>query len=176
MLHMYVRSSSMSIFFCWEPYNLFQIFFQEVERNLNFCTYARTTYVSRAPISGLTSLAILYIVLLLIPNLCIVLCVLHRWASSFVLEGGHKKNRLGGGGIKKISGGVANFQKSPIFTLKLHDLAISEKEKFAASRRPNFFLGRSDFQKKSQPKIENTARGQKALLEGGGSIWTLGGS
>ena len=63
------------------------------------------------------------------------------------------------------------FKKSPIFTLKLHDLAIS-----AAEAGENF-LGRSDFQiffsKKTNNVVSQRSKiqrgGQKALLEGVGS-------
>ena len=104
----------------------------------------------------------------------------HRWASSFVLEG-VVKNSIRGGGHKKISGGVANFKKSSIFTLKLHDLAISGEKNWAGRSRRKFFLGAHIFKffflKKNvigqKSKIQRG--GQKALLEGVGSIWTLGG-
>ena len=50
-----------------------------------------------------------------------------------------------------FSGGVANFKKSPIFTLKLHDFVISEKKIWPAGADEIFF-GRSNFQKKNSKK------------------------
>ena len=79
-----------------------------------------------------------------------------------MLEGGHKN----------FSGDVAKFSKKKItvFTLKLHDLAISEKKKFLRVFSI-YFLKKNVVGQKS--KIRQGC--QKALLEGVGSIWNGGG-
>ena len=76
-----------------------------------------------------------------------------------------------------MSEGVANFKKSLIFTLKLHDLAISEKKKFGRREPAKIFLGGQIFKKKILKKNSSSVKkskirrgGQKALLEGVGSI------
>ena len=61
-----------------------------------------------------------------------------------------------------MSGGVANFKKSPIFTLKLHDLAISEKKKFGRREPAKIFFGRSDFQKKFLKKKPSLVKNPKS--------------
>ena len=76
------------------------------------------------------------------------------------------------GVIKFFSRGVANFKKSPIFTLKLHDLAISEEKILGGE---NFFW-EVRFSKKISKKnvVSQKSKiqrgGHKALLEGVGSI------
>ena len=80
---------------------------------------------------------------------------IHRWASSFVLEGGHK-NSMGGGALIFFFGGVANFKKSPIFMLKLHNLGISKKK-----------IWRPNIKKSHRSRIQNPARGSKSPSRGG---------
>ena len=58
-------------------------------------------------------------------------------------------------------GGVANFKKSPIFTLKLHDLAISEKKKIGRRKPAKIFLGGQIF-KKNLKQIRRQSKSRKS--------------
>ena len=103
-----------------------------------------------------------------------------------MLEGGHKKFDWGGGGHKKFSApvrGCSTFQKITNFYAKIAWFGDFRETKFGRREPAKFFFGRSDFQKKkflkknssSVKKSKIRRGGQKALLEGVGSIWTLGG-
>ena len=80
--------------------------------------------------------------LLLIRLLPITLPVRSIGESSFVLEGGHFNALI------FFFRGVANFKKSPIFMLKLHNLGISK-------------IWRQTFKKSHRSRIQNPARGVK---------------
>ena len=97
----------------------------------------------------------------------------HRWASSFVLEGGHEKfDWGGGGGHKKISAPVRGCSKFPKITNFYAKIAWFWR---------NFFFGGQIFKKKNSKncffflkknvvsqKSKIQRGGQKAFLEGVG--------